>query len=78
MSTIFIVTKEEVKTDEDGCLIRTPEIWVEVAFRSDRMIWTNYLADMLDHTTRVYPIDNTAQGVYTIGDIYREVGQDDD
>ena len=31
--------------------------------------WLNPLADKLPDNTLVFPLDNTAQGIYTIGDI---------
>ena len=42
---------------------------VEVAFRTSFIMWTNDLAEMLPSDTPVIPLDNTAQGIYTIGDI---------
>jgi hypothetical protein len=46
---------------------------VHVALRSGRGIrWTNHLSPLLPDETPVYPLDNTAQGIYTIGDIKRE------
>lgn len=47
---------------------------VEVAFRSSGgMIWKNDLAIALSNETPVIALDNTAQGIYTIGDIRREI-----
>jgi hypothetical protein len=43
---------------------------VEVARRSSGEMWfTHGLAELLSDETPVIPTDNTAQGVYTIGDI---------
>ena len=43
---------------------------VEVAKRSSGEIWfTHGLAELLSDETPVIPTDNTAQGIYTIGDI---------
>lgn len=42
---------------------------VEVAFRSKTIIWENPLAPLLHDDTEVEPLNNTAQGIYTIGDI---------
>ena len=43
---------------------------VEVAFRSSYGIkWKNNLAQLLPDETPVIPMDNTAQGIYTIKDI---------
>ena len=46
---------------------------VEVAFRSNGMRFINALAHLLPDDTLVIPLDNTAQGVYTIGDIKRKI-----
>jgi hypothetical protein len=54
----------------DGIDIRD---MVEVAFRNNNGIyWTNRIAHMLPDNTPVYSLDNTAKGIYTIGDIKRE------
>lgn len=50
---------------------------VEVAFRSNGMRFINALAHLLPDDTLVIPLDNTAQGVYTIGDIKRKIGGTD-
>ena len=42
---------------------------VEVAFRSNGMRFINPLAHLLPDDTPVIALDNTSQGVYTIGDI---------
>ena len=48
---------------------------VEVAFRSRGIYFTNPLAELLPDETPVIPLDNTAQGIYTIGDIKNEIKQ---
>jgi hypothetical protein len=49
---------------------------VEVAKRSSGEIWfTHGLADLLSDETPVIPTDNTAQGIYTIGDIRNEINR---
>ena len=60
MSTTFGV---EIK-DDDGI----GDV-VEVAFRSNGMRFINPLAHLLPDDTPVIALDNTSQGVYTIGDI---------
>lgn len=42
---------------------------VEVAFRSNGMRFTNELAHLLPDNTPVIAMDNSQQGVHTIGDI---------
>ena len=49
------------------------EIEVEVAFRSNDMRWLDPLAQLLPDDLEVIPIDNSHQGVYTIGDIKKEI-----
>ena len=46
---------------------------IEVAYRSNGLHWTNPLAHLLPDDTKVEPIDNTAQGIYTIGDIKKAI-----
>ena len=50
---------------------------VEVAFRSNGMRFINELAELLPDDTLVIPLDNTAQGVYTIGDVKKEIENTD-
>jgi len=42
---------------------------IEVAFRSNGIRWTNKIAHLLPNETKVEALDNTPQGIYTIGDI---------
>jgi hypothetical protein len=48
---------------------------IEVAYRGNGtgFRWKNCLALFLPSKTKVYPLDNTAQGVFTIGDILKEI-----
>ena len=39
------------------------------------MWFTDELAEMLPDNTPVEPLDNTAQGIYTIGDIKKHINQ---
>ena len=50
---------------------------VEVAFRSNGMRFTNALAQLLPDETPVIALDNSQQGVHTIGDIKEEIKQTD-
>ena len=50
---------------------------IEVAFRSNGMRFTNKLAQMLPDETPVIALDNSQQGVHTIGDIKEEIKQTD-
>ena len=38
-----------------------------------QMWFTDELAEMLPDEVKVYPLDNTAQGIYTIGDIKNHI-----
>ena len=50
---------------------------VEIAFRSNGMRFTNTLAQLLPDETPVIALDNTQQGVNTIGDIKEQIKQTD-
>lgn len=77
MSTIFGVpiTGEDIELYYD----MLPEThwdydnFIEVARRSNTMYWLNDLAKFLPDDLKVYPLDNSAQGIYTIGDIKKEI-----
>ena len=87
MSTTFVVIIEENKIvdlcesslDEAVNLVyqyhyKAPEgiELVPVARRSGKSItWLNPLAPLLNPETKVYPIDNSHQGIYTISDILK-------
>lgn len=75
MSTTFGIPQRQVElsklVDEDGELhdyIDT-SFFDKVFFRGNNSRWLNPLADKLPDNTLVFPLDNDAQGVYTIGDI---------
>ncbi len=47
---------------------------IEIAFRSSSYIrWINPLGPALDPDTPVVAIDNSPQGIYTVGDIIQEI-----
>ena len=69
MSTTFGV---KIKNDDAGI----GDV-VEVAFRSNGMRFTNALAHLLPDDTPVIALDNTSQGVYTIGDVKKEIEETD-
>lgn len=79
MSTTFGVYKRKVnitledddlpKYDDEGNSINTEDDFVKVFYRGNRHCWfENDLAEYLPDDLKVYPLDNTAQGIYTIGD----------
>ena len=76
MSTTFGIPQRQVElnklVDEDGELYDyiDTSFFERVFFRSMKNSrWMNSLASRLPDDTRVFPLDNTAQGIYTIGDI---------
>lgn len=78
MSTTFAVYKgkEPIELDNDmlpSYFWETDSIstmFIKVAFRGNRgyNYWKNDLAPFLSDDTKIYPLDNSAQGIYTIGD----------
>ena len=48
---------------------------IEIAFRgnSGRISWDNLVAQFLPPDTKVYALDNSQQGIYTIGDIIEDI-----
>lgn len=46
---------------------------IEVAFRNRSIVFTNSIAALLPDDTEVIPMDNTAQGIFTIGDIKKKM-----
>jgi hypothetical protein len=77
MSTTFGINTSDFKDFEleDDCLPYwvNPDIFKEVAFRSNTIRWKDELAKFLPDNTKVYPLDNSAQGIFTIGDIKKEI-----
>ena len=51
---------------------------IEIAFRSNNsVIWKNPLAQLLPDDLEVIPLDNTAQGIHTIGDIKKRIRENE-
>lgn len=71
MSTTFGI-KVPSLYDEDEIEI------VQVARRSNFVRWVNPLAQLLPDKTEVLPIDNSAQGIHTIGDIRKLIKKQKD
>ena len=46
---------------------------IEVAFRSSYVRWKDPLAQLLPDDLEVIPLDNSAQGIHTIGDIRKAI-----
>lgn len=74
MSTTFGILKENVEheklVDKDGDLLDyiSRGIFEEVFFRTSRYIWLSTLGPYLADETKVYALDNSQQGVFTIKD----------
>ena len=51
---------------------------IEVAFRTHYIRWENKLAHLLPDDLPVIPLDNSAQGIHTIGDIKKEIQKQND
>jgi hypothetical protein len=60
-----------------GVIIPTTGEEIEVAFRTHYVRWTNSLAHLLPDDTKVEPLDNSAQGIYTIGDIKKAISNNE-
>jgi hypothetical protein len=78
MSTTFGVYLGEGKIkleDDDLPEGYFQDDFVEVAFRGNRgqFSWRWELGKFLPDKLSVYPLDNTAQGIYCIGDIKKEM-----
>jgi hypothetical protein len=78
MSTTFGISRLEQDIDlVDDCLTEQwkDDDFIEVAFRGNGtgIRWTNDLVEFLPDNLKVYPLDNSAQGIYSIGDIREEI-----
>ena len=78
MSTKFGILREKVEheklVDEDGDLLDyiSKEIFEPVFFRGNKGVnnrWLKDWAKLLPDDHKVYALDNTQQGIFTIGDI---------
>jgi hypothetical protein len=78
MSTTFGISRLKQDIDlVDDCLTEQwkDDDFIEVAFRGNGtgIRWTNDLVEFLPDDLKVYPLDNSAQGIYSIGDIREEI-----
>ena len=71
MSTTFGILKDGCKNDRDE------DNYIKIAHRAgigkDKVgiTWLNESHDVLSNDTKVHPLDNSAQGVETMGDLRR-------
>ena len=83
MSTQFGVLKpkyEKLREDIDADTECAGSNWgydlfILVAFRGNGgpFRWEDETASIFANETKVYPLDNSAQGIFTIGDIKKEI-----
>jgi hypothetical protein len=77
MSTTFGILSIQVEhdklVDEDGDLLEyiSSGIFEPVFFRGNNSRWLNNVGPYLPNELKVYAIDNTQQGIFTIGDIIK-------
>ena len=50
----------------------------KVFYRGAHSRWLNPLSSRLSDDTRIFPLDNTAQGIYTIGDARKYLNPEDE
>lgn len=60
-----------------GILIPQTGEEVEIAFRTHYIRWLNPIAHLLPDDIKVIPLDNSAQGIYTIGDIKKAISENE-
>jgi len=86
MSTLFGIHREgkKIKLIDDDLpeeyhidSERKKEEFITVASRGNSgwIYWITDVAYYLDDNLLVYPLDNTAQGIYTIGDLKKEFNE---
>jgi hypothetical protein len=78
MSTKFIIPNRAIAIDEYGQLDEElhEEEYVVVARRSSGCRWVGDMKILHKHInpeTKVYPLDNSPQGIYTIQDLINEI-----
>ena len=79
MSTRFGIPIREIDIklgDENGIFdYISKDFFFVVCDRNDKgyFRWFGILGESLPNTTRVYALDNSHQGIYTIGDIKEEI-----
>ena len=89
MSTTFGVYKgkDAIELDDDMLPVSffedddiVDDMFIKVAFRGNYKAttrWLNDLTPFLSDEVKIYPLDNSAQGIYTIGDFRKMLNEDD-
>ena len=84
MSTTFAILRDEL--DEDKIFDKDGDIYpyidedycfTSVFLRGGYNRWLLELASRLPNETKVYPLDNSAQGIYTIGDCKKSLEKEE-
>ena len=75
IDTQFITFLKNIMSTTFGVRIPLTGEVIEVAFRSHYIRWENKLAHLLPDDLPVIPLDNSAQGIHTIGDIKKAINQ---
>lgn len=75
---VYLDQSEEIELVDDMLPeIHDDEYYIEVAVRHNggSFSWRNPLAPLLPDDIKVYPLSNSAQGIFTIGDIKKEINE---
>ena len=84
MSTTFGIPQRLIHfsrlIDENGDLYDyiDTSFFEKVFFRGGHSRWLNPLSNRLPDDTRIFPLDNSAQGIYTIGDARKFLKEKED
>lgn len=84
MSTTFGIPQRQINLDK--LIDKNDELYdyidvsffEKVFFRGVHSRWLNPLSFMLSDDTRIFPLDNSAQGIYTIGDARKFLKEKDE
>lgn len=81
MSTTFGIFKSRPKTNGHGELTESDRHIPHtiIAYRSNGIRFNSMLEPIINQLSddvEVYPLDNSPQGIYTIGDIRKEINND--
>lgn len=81
MSTTFGIINRELEQDEHGNIVGDEEPTAVAIRTKGGACWIypfESIAFAFRDDVRVYPLDNTAQGIYTIGDIRKKIEEQPD
>lgn len=74
---ITLVKDDLPECDDEGNIINIKDDFTEVFFRGSGgyCSYRNDLGQYLPDNLKIYPLDNTAQGIYIIGDCKKEINE---